>query len=234
MAINRGVLRLSGKRLQARFASNSLASVQQLLPGIQASRPFASELVAELRSDHAGETGAVWIYKGAAFASRLRQLPEPALGFVHEHMGTEQEHLDLWNGVLRPDEKSKLLVLWRGAGFALGALPVLVGGAPALFATVDAVETFVEEHYSNQLHYLCKNAPPGESSQHPELATLIRHCMEDEVHHRDDARARWHDAADASGHSSDKPSWSQSRILTSWAKLIDAGSRAAVVAAKRV
>ena len=52
-------------------------------------------LVRDLRSDHAGETGAVWIYKGILAVSSDAELRE----FAREHLATERRHLhffDAW------------------------------------------------------------------------------------------------------------------------------------------
>jgi ubiquinone biosynthesis monooxygenase Coq7 len=107
-------------------------------------------LVQDLRSDHAGETGAVWIYAGAkaamTFGSPDRYSPE-ARAFVSMHHATEAEHLAYFDRLLDMRMKSKLLPLWKISGWCLGFFPTLIGGEPALFLTVEAVETFVEEHY---------------------------------------------------------------------------------------
>ncbi|CAM9221212.1 unnamed protein product, partial [Heterosigma akashiwo] len=137
--------------------------------------------VAALRSDHAGETGAVWIYRGAAWALARRSGGTPAARrFVAEHLATEAGHLALMERLLEEGQRSRLLPLWRAAGFGLGALPALVSEA-ALFCTVEAVETFVEEHYLEHL------LPLEAGGRCPELCRLLRRCCEEEVHHRDDA-----------------------------------------------
>ena len=46
------------------------------------------DLMPELRTDHAGETGAVWIYRGVLAVSR-----DPALrAFAQRHLATERRH----------------------------------------------------------------------------------------------------------------------------------------------
>lgn len=48
-----------------------------------------AEVLADLRTDHAGETGAVCIYRGV-----LRFARDPALrAFAQRHLATEQVHL---------------------------------------------------------------------------------------------------------------------------------------------
>lgn len=48
----------------------------------------------ELRSDHAGETGAIYIYKGIIAVAKLRQDVE-LIDFAQHHVATETEHLQL-------------------------------------------------------------------------------------------------------------------------------------------
>lgn len=192
--------------------------------------------MADLRSDHAGETGAVWIYKGAAAAQRLRAHSAGAREFVGDHLKSEQQHLDFFDELLEPQQLTRLLPLWRACGFALGFAPAMIGER-ALFATVEAVETFVEEHYDEQLAYLRAEAdePLGPSSGGSaggsregvtELVRVIAACRDDEVSHKVDAASRG--LADEA----------QPRLLAStvrvWASVIDAGSRLAVVASRAV
>lgn len=164
-------------------------------------------LTAELRSDHAGETGAVWIYKGILAVSRNRQVRD----FSAAHLKTEQRHLALINEVLAPGECSWFLPIWRLAGFATGALPALFG-ANAVFATIAAVETFVDGHYQQQIDRL-----RGEPA-HADIRTLLMTCQEDEVSHRDEAR--------------DAQLATPGILLKGWCWLVGAGSEAAVSLAR--
>lgn len=150
-------------------------------------------LLREIASDHAGETGAVAIYKGALAALALRPaLREGAAAaslaasrFADDHMRAELRHLRAIDELVnaQPAAATRLLPAWRAAGFVLGFAPTLLGGPTALFVTVAAVEDFVEEHYGAQIAGLA----PGEA---PALKTLLETCCADEVHHRDDAASR--------------------------------------------
>ena len=96
------------------------------------------EVFADLRTDHAGEVGAVCIYQGVLQFAR-----DPVLrAFAEHHLVTEQKHLLLIAGWLPRAEYSRLLHLWRLAGFLTGALPALFG-PKAVYATIEAVETTV-------------------------------------------------------------------------------------------
>ena len=123
----------------------------------------------ELSSNVAGETGAVCIYDGAAAALQWRErwigaVDPSTRSFVEEHRAAEQAHLDLFKALIPPHKHTILLPVWRVAGFTLGLLPTLAGDR-ALFVTVEAVETFVEEHYHEQARGFSPAAqtpkPPG-------------------------------------------------------------------------
>jgi len=172
-------------------------------------RDLPAWLEAELRSDHAGETGAVLIYRGILAVSR-----DPAVrDFAARHMATEQGHLRLIEQVLPPARRSRLLPIWRVAGWLTGALPALFGPR-AVFATIDAVESFVDHHYQQQIDRL------DAERSHPALRAMLAQCQEEEVHHRDEARGL-----------GDGPPGVALRI---WTAMVDAGSKAAVTAAKRI
>lgn len=102
-------------------------------------------MVREMRSDHAGETGAIFIYKGITAVARWRQDAE-LLAFAKEHGDTESEHLQLLEAWLPAYRPSRLLVPWCIAGWLTGALPALFGRR-AVYRTIAAVETFVDVHY---------------------------------------------------------------------------------------
>lgn len=150
------------------------AEVQLLPPPVA-----PQDMLAALRSDHAGESGAVEIYRGILAVSRSREVKE----FARHHLATEQMHLRLIEQVLPAGMRSRLLPLWRMAGWLTGALPALVGPA-AVFRTIDAVESFVDKHYAEQIEML--------QGRHNDkrLLQLLEACREDELAHRDEARAR--------------------------------------------
>jgi demethoxyubiquinone hydroxylase (CLK1/Coq7/Cat5 family) len=173
-------------------------------------------LVRELRSDHAGETGAVQIYRGIQWAARRRRDAE-LLAFAQRHREAEAEHLRLIEAWLPPAQRSRLLLPWRVAGWVTGALPGLAGQR-AVYATIAAVETFVDQHYQQQIDHLrAYGGPEG-------LLPLLLHCQADELHHRDEAAAL---ATRASG---SRNLW----LLNLWCALVGSGSAAAVMLARRI
>ena len=140
---------------------------------------YSSYLERELRSDHAGETGAVFIYKGIACIAKLSK-DAVLLELARHHGLTESEHLKLIESILPEKMRSKLLVLWRLAGWLIGALPSLFG-RKAVFATIVAVETFVEKHYQTQIDHIENyGAPYG-------LLGLLKKCQADEIAHKAEA-----------------------------------------------
>ncbi|MEL7491971.1 MAG: demethoxyubiquinone hydroxylase family protein [Pseudomonadota bacterium] len=164
-------------------------------------------LLGDLRTDHAGETGAVFIYKGILSVSRDRDVRR----FSEHHLATETEHLRLVEEVLPEKHRSRLIPLWRAAGWLTGAVPALFGPA-AVYRTIDAVETFVDQHYQEQIDWL---AADGST---PEILALLKKCQADEIAHRDEARAAGEEAPSGFG-----------KI---WGALVGAGSKAAVDAAR--
>ena len=166
-------------------------------------------LLGDLRSDHAGETGAVMIYRGILAVASDRALRD----FAARHMATERRHLDLMEALLPPDRRSLLLPIWRLAGFLTGCLPALAG-PHAVYATIEAVESFVDRHYAEQLAKL-----PADAAAEP-LRQLLQQCQAEEVEHRDEAAAL-----------RGAPPGPR---LRGWAWMVGHGSAAAVAAARRL
>ena len=136
-----------------------------------------------IRVDQAGEYGATRIYAG--------QLA--VLGDRH------------------PASRATLLQpVWNVAGHALGAVTALMGPDAAMACTA-AVETEIDEHYSEQLRAL------GEDD--PDLAATIAEFQAEEIEHRETAIAAG--AENALGYP----------VLSAF---IRAGCRAAIALSKRI
>ena len=165
-------------------------------------------LVRDLRSDHAGETGAVAIYLGILAVSRSDEIRRIA----KKHLKTEQQHLELIETILPRNAQSVFLPLWRVAGFLTGAIPAFFG-ARTVFATIEAVETFVDQHYASQVERLSRG------NTHHELLALLERCRLEEVHHRDEARVSLDGRPGA--------------LLRGWCWIVGAGSATAVAMARR-
>ena len=141
-------------RLQSHSLRQFSTSASSVLEEIRA-HPLPTWLVTELRTNQAGEYGAVRIYEGALVGLKLRttlylrkQPDQQALNFLEEHKSNEFAHLQIMNALTAETASSTILLpLWHVAGFITGLLPALFGGKRAVYHTIVAVETFVEEHY---------------------------------------------------------------------------------------
>ena len=161
-------------------------------------------VIADLRTDHAGEIGAVRIYQGV-----LRVTRDPALrAFAERHMATEQAHLRQIEAWLPLAGRSRLLPLWHLAGWLTGAVPALLGPR-AVYGTIEAVERFVDSHYQEQIERLAAEPSLGQ------LRQTLQDCQGDEVAHREEAAA-------AGGGGDSGP------VLRVWGWIVGVGSRGAV------
>ena len=64
---------------------------------LQSASTLPIHLASEMRSNHAGETGAIWIYKGVLAVSRDAEIRV----FAEHHLATEQTHLSFFAKKLR-------------------------------------------------------------------------------------------------------------------------------------
>ena len=173
---------------------------------------YPNSLTRALRTDHAGETGAVWIYRGILCFSYDKSVRT----FARRHLETELKHLNKIESLLSPKHQSFLLPVWRIAGLLTGAIPALCG-PDMTFHTIKAVETFVDQHYQNQIDYL-----QSIIKNNPELITvqaILSECQFDEITHRDEAAQNVKDAPGV--------------IIRLWCLLVASGSRVAVTLARQ-
>lgn len=175
---------------------------------INATLSVPRDMLPALRSDHAGETGAVYIYRGILAVTGDDSVRQ----FARHHLAAEEQHLKRMNHILIPEQRSRLLPVWRLAGWLTGALPA-VFGATSVYRTIDAVESFVDQHYAKQIVALRER--PAER----QLVAILEDCRLDEVAHRDDARSRL----------------GRPGILGQiWSGIVSVGSRVGVFLASRV
>jgi 3-demethoxyubiquinol 3-hydroxylase len=192
--------------------AESVGSALPASPGPLYASSLPPTLVADLRTDHAGETGAVMIYRGILATTRN----EAVKAFAHGHLATEAAHLAAIEQLLAPRHRSRLLPLWRAAGWLTGALPAWVGPR-AVFATIEAVETFVDHHYTEQIEAIDRLDPACTQASLQALRANLYAFRADEIDHRDDAAARF-------DHHGAPPS----PALRLWIWAVGAGSRGAV------
>jgi ubiquinone biosynthesis monooxygenase Coq7 len=132
-----------------------------------------------LRVDHAGEYGAVAIYRGQLAVFERQHGKERIVGQLKEMAAQEQEHLDAFDrmlgaGSVRPTAMSPV---WNAAGFALGVGTALLG-EKAAHACTEAVETVIEEHYCDQVVEL-------REAGDEQLADTMAKFQEEEVSHKE-------------------------------------------------
>lgn len=144
-------------------------------PGVGAP---AARLAEILRVDHAGELGAVHIYRGQRAVMDRAPGHGRIAGQLAVMEGHEAEHLARFDALLnaRQVRPTLLAPLWRAAGFALGAGTALMGDKAA-HACTEAVETVIEEHYAGQVAELAE--------RDPELAAELAKFRDEELAHRD-------------------------------------------------
>jgi ubiquinone biosynthesis monooxygenase Coq7 len=182
------------------------------LPPRPAQGSLAARLAEILRVDHAGELGAVAIYRGQRAVLGDARGRERIFGQLGELAAHEHEHLEAFERELnaRRVRPTALGPVWRLAGFALGAGTALLG-EKAAHACTEAVETVIEEHYAGQIEEL--------AGLEPELAAELSRFRDEELAHRDLAREEG--AREAPGY----------RLLSA---VIGAGCRAAIRISEKI
>lgn len=178
-------------------------------PGPHARRTRLAEI---LRVDHAGELGAVHIYRGQRAVIDAARGKQRTAAQLAEMEGHETEHLARFNALLneRQVRPTLLAPVWRAAGFAIGAGTALLG-EKAAHACTEAVETVIEEHYAGQIAEL--------QARDPTLAAELSKFRDEELAHRDIAVSEG--ARDAPGYG----------LLSA---VIRAGCRAAIKISEKV
>jgi ubiquinone biosynthesis monooxygenase Coq7 len=165
-----------------------------------------------IRVDHAGEYGAVQIYRGQrAVFDRIEGKAHAARVIADMEAG-EQEHLKTFDRMIaeRGVRPTAMAPLWRVMGFGLGAATALMGERAA-HACTEAVEEVIEEHYGRQSQAL--------AGVDAELKHVVDKFREDEMAHKDTAIEQG--ARDAFGYS----------VLSA---VIKAGCRAAIRISEKI
>ena len=174
--------------------------------------PREGRIADMLRVDHAGEYGAVAIYRGQRAV--FDRLPHKAriAALLKDMEGGEAHHLLTFDRLLaeRKVRPTLLAPFWNAAGFSLGAATALMGEKAAMACT-EAVEDVIEKHYAEQIGELEANEPA--------LAETVRQFRADELEHKQTAEDEG--AKDAPGY----------RLLSA---AIRFGCRAAIKIAEKV
>ncbi|WDI32819.1 demethoxyubiquinone hydroxylase family protein [Hyphococcus flavus] len=139
--------------------------------------PRARRIGDMLRVDHAGEYGAVAIYRGQRAVFEKLPHKQHTANVLEEMEAGEAHHLETFDRLLaeRKIRPSLLSPFWNAAGFGLGAATALMGEKAAMACT-EAVEDVIEKHYAEQIDEL--------ETVEPELAGTVRQFRDDELEHK--------------------------------------------------
>ncbi|MEO8114634.1 MAG: demethoxyubiquinone hydroxylase family protein, partial [Phenylobacterium sp.] len=139
---------------------------------------MTARLAEILRVDHAGELGAVSIYRGQRAVLGEAPGHQRIAGQLAEMEAQEAEHLARFDRLIteRRVRPTALAPVWRLAGFVLGVGTALMGDRAA-HACTEAVETVIEEHYAGQVAELAEREPA--------LAAELERFRQEELAHRD-------------------------------------------------
>ena len=172
----------------------------------------ARRLEAMIRVDHAGEFGAVQIYKGQRAVFAHARGKDDVAALVAGMEAGEQAHLETFDRLVaeRGVRPTLMAPLWRIAGFGLGAATALMG-EKAAHACTAAVEEVIEQHYARQADEL--------AGEEPAFRAMIERFRNDEIAHKETALSEG--AEDAFGY----------RALSAAIKF---GCRAAIAISERV
>lgn len=147
------------------------------MPGENVEKRRLDEMI---RVDHAGEYGAVQIYRGQKAVFSRTEGKAHAAKLIAEMEAGEQEHLRTFDRLIaeRHVRPTLMAPVWRVAGFGLGAITALIG-EEAAHACTEAVEEVIEEHYGDQGREL--------EGVDGELQHLVEKFRAEEIAHKDTA-----------------------------------------------
>jgi len=130
-----------------------------------------------LKVNHAGEFGAINIYRSQIFFSKI--FLKDMVPLLDSFLADEKRHLKIfWNEIqLRNGVKCKSYWLCGLGGYVMGFISSLLG-RKGIEACTWAVESVVIEHLENQLIYL-------EEKGDDAAFKAVKSIMEDEKNHRD-------------------------------------------------
>jgi 3-demethoxyubiquinol 3-hydroxylase len=134
-----------------------------------------------LKVNHAGEYGAIRIYRAQAWVAR-RLYPD-VVDFLQETLQHEIRHCSLFLNAMRDRSARpcRLMSLWGNGGLVLGFLTALLGRQGIWICTA-AVEAAVHRHLDDQLFYL--------HGRDAELYSLIHSIQHEELAHLNYAQKR--------------------------------------------
>jgi len=127
-----------------------------------------------LRVNHAGERGAICIYRGQIAVSKW--LHPSCVEPLSEMIAHERNHFSIFDGILRARgiRSCRALVLWAAGGWTLGLITALLGPR-SIWVCTAAIEKTVNAHLEHQLAFL--------QQSDPEVLTAVQSIQRDEQSH---------------------------------------------------
>ncbi|MGO8953879.1 MAG: demethoxyubiquinone hydroxylase family protein [Rhodomicrobium sp.] len=134
-----------------------------------------------LKVNHAGEYGAIRIYRAQILVAR--HMSPDVVAFLEETLSHEIRHCALFRAAMpqRNARPCRIMTLWGNGGFVLGLLTALLGGQGIWICTA-AVEAAVHRHMKDQLRFL--------RNRDPELHALLVAIQSEELMHLSQAEER--------------------------------------------
>lgn len=134
-----------------------------------------------LKVNHAGEYGAIRIYRAQLWIAQ-RRYPD-LVAFLTETLGHEREHCSLFLEAMpqRAARPCRIMTLWGNGGLVLGFLTGLLGRR-GIWVCTAAVEAAVHRHLDDQLYFL--------KDRDSDLYDLIKSIQIEELAHLHHAKER--------------------------------------------
>jgi 3-demethoxyubiquinol 3-hydroxylase len=165
-------------------------------------------VVAARRADHARRAGALQVYRGILAASR----DGAVRAFAARRLADEILYLWRIRRCMPSAARSRLLPLWRGAGWLTGATSALLGPR-AVFATVAACERWIGRQHASRVERL---------SLHPQLQAQ-----------RATPAARHREQSSLCAAADVGPPVRSGAVAGSWSAIVGMGSQRPIVARRR-
>ena len=134
-----------------------------------------------LKVNHAGEYGAIRIYKAQLWVAR--RLYTDVVAFLEETLAHEVRHCALFREAMpvRNARPCRVMALWGNGGYVLGFVTALMG-RQGIWVCTAAVESAVHRHLEDQLHFL--------RYRDAELHALVLAIQDEEFSHLHHAEER--------------------------------------------
>lgn len=144
---------------------------------------FQEKLHEIIRVNHAGEFGAIVIYKGQSAGFSLKK-DQKNLALVQKMKAQEEVHFEYFDQAIKKQKVRPTLMrpIWKIGGFALGFVTAMLDEKAAMTCTT-AVEEVIDEHYQNQIQNLEEEKIQDDEIM--DLKTKIEKFRQEELEHRD-------------------------------------------------